>query len=483
MEVIKSNKGGSKLCYQGYMYTKHTTRKTVQWWKCVKRSSTACKGSITTSLQNENPTPGQPHNHDPSDISIKYTKSRYAMKEQAALTRDKPSQIFAQVVSTCEDDVQAMMPREENCKRTMRNQRPTPPVPQSFVDVTLPAEFTITTNHQQFLLYDNGQNAENRMLVFCSPDSLRRLAEAHTFFMDGTFSVAPHPFKQLYTIRVPFKDVTVTTVYAFLPNKNQDTYRELFQSLVDKCQASHLQLNVQTVVTDFEDGVLRAVSAVFGRHINNQGCFYHLTQATWRKIQSLGLVPHYKISDDFRLFCGMMDGLAFLPVADLPNGVHLLRTLCPDDPPEAAELLDYFDATYVSGNMRRNPAPGQGLRLVMRRTPPMFPPTIWNVHDATVNGDSRTNNVCEGWNNKFFNLVGYAHPSIWRVVEWCQKEEATVRTLIQQDAVGTPPVKRVQQRYVQLQLRLQNLCRDLTSGNKTIAEFLRGVGWNIRLNH
>ncbi|VDI08856.1 Hypothetical predicted protein [Mytilus galloprovincialis] len=99
----------------------------------------------------------------------------------------------------------------------------------------------------------------------------------------------------------------------------------------------------------------------------------------------------------------------------------------------------------------------------MRRTPPMFPPTIWNVHDATVNGDSRTNNV------------GYAHPSIWRVVEWCQKEEATVRTLIQQDAVGTPPVKRVQQRYVQLQLRLQNLCRDLTSGNKTIAEFLRGV--------
>jgi hypothetical protein len=41
------------------------------------------------------------------------------------------------------------------------------------------------------------------------------------------------------------------------------------------------------------------------------------------------------------------------------------------------------------------------------------------------------------WNNKFFNLVGHAHPSIWRVIEWCQKEEATVRTIIQQDAVFT----------------------------------------------
>jgi hypothetical protein len=85
------------------------------------------------------------------------------------------------------------------------------------------------------------------MLVFYSPDSLERLANAQTFFMDGTFSVAPHPFKQLYTIRVPFKDATGTAVYAFLPNKCQDTYRELFQSIVENCHASNLQFNVQTL--------------------------------------------------------------------------------------------------------------------------------------------------------------------------------------------------------------------------------------------
>jgi hypothetical protein len=32
-------------------------------------------------------------------------------------------------------------------------------------------------------------------------------------------------------VRVPFKDVTGTAVYAFLPNKCQDTYREIFQSI------------------------------------------------------------------------------------------------------------------------------------------------------------------------------------------------------------------------------------------------------------
>ena len=110
-------------------------------------------------------------------------------------------------------------------------------------------------------------------------------------------------------------------------------------------------------------------------------------------------------------------------------GIHLLRTLCPDDPPEAAELLDYFDSTYISGRLRQqNPAQNQAVPLVLRHSPHMFPPAIWNVHDATVNGDARTSNMCEGWNNKFFNLVGYAHPStcIWHVIEWCQKEEAII---------------------------------------------------------
>ena len=124
MEIIPSNRGGSKLCYQGYLYTKHATRKTNQWWKCVKRSSIGCRENLSTTLQNENPAPGQPHNHAPSDTSITYSKTRNAMKDLATNTRDKPSQIFAQVVSQCDDNVQALLPREENPKRTNRYQRP-----------------------------------------------------------------------------------------------------------------------------------------------------------------------------------------------------------------------------------------------------------------------------------------------------------------------------------------------------------------------
>ena len=178
MEII------SKLCYQGYMYTKQATRKTNQWWKCVKRSSIGCRGNLSTTLQNENPVPGQPHNHAPSDTSIKYSKTRNATKDLATNTRDKPNQIFAQVVSQYDDNVQALLPREENTKRTIRY---SVQLLQSQPSMQM-SDCLRSTQQQQFLQYDNGQNAENRMLVFYSPDGLERLANAQTFFifMDGT---------------------------------------------------------------------------------------------------------------------------------------------------------------------------------------------------------------------------------------------------------------------------------------------------------
>jgi hypothetical protein len=48
-------------------------------------------------------------------------------------------------VSQCDDNIQALLPREENRKHTIRYQRPTPPVPATYADVRLPEEYTTTT--------------------------------------------------------------------------------------------------------------------------------------------------------------------------------------------------------------------------------------------------------------------------------------------------------------------------------------------------
>ncbi|CAG2241518.1 unnamed protein product [Mytilus edulis] len=224
------------------------------------------------------------------------------------------------------------------------------------------------------------------------------------------------------------------------PEKSRQAYQSLFQAIADKINDLGLTVNFRKIVSDFEDGILRATAAVFGRNIEHQGCFYHFTHATWRKIQKLRLATHYMADAEFRLFCNMLDALAFLPTTLLEEGIAYIRSITPDEPTEAADLVDYFDATYVSGTYRQIHqlnANGQP-QLTMRRVTPMFPPSVWSVHAATMESNPRTNNVCEGWNNKFYTLVGSSHPSIWTCIKWFQREHSTVATIVQQDAIFDP---------------------------------------------
>ena len=90
---------------------------------------------------------------------------------------------------------------------------------------------------------------------------------------------------------------------------------------------------------DFEMSVIQAVKGVFGDHVSSRGCFYHLTQSTWRKIQQLGLTEQYKSHEDFKLFCGMLDGLAFLPINEVAEGMTFLKGQIPEG---AEPLVEYF---------------------------------------------------------------------------------------------------------------------------------------------
>ena len=56
-----------------------------------------------------------------------------------------------------------------------------------------------------------------------------------------------------------------------------------------------------------------------------RGCFYHLTQTTWRKVQQLDLVGLYKEDESFKLFCGLLDALALLPITDVQDDFEWLK--------------------------------------------------------------------------------------------------------------------------------------------------------------
>ena len=195
----------------------------------------------------------------------------------------------------------------------------------------------------------------------------------------------------------------------------------------------------------------------------------------WFHSKFSGLVVQYKEDEDFRHFCGMLDGLAFLPLEHVAEGMAHLRRIVP---PGAEGVIEYFDSTYVTGTYRNIRVPN-GNELY-RRVPPMFLPVSWNVNQATLNNDPRTNNIAEAGNKRFSEIIGHNHPNIWKCIDYFRQEEKVFCVTVAQNEAGVSPRRRVRRETVQHQTRLQNLCTQFDSGEKYLNQFLRGIGHNIR---
>lgn len=104
----------------------------------------------------------------------------------------------------------------------------------------------------------------------------------------------------------------------------------------------------------------------------------------------------------------MTHSLAFLPLNRVHEGMDYLKQIRHSD---TFDLLAYFDTTYVNGSHKRV---GNGTTVRLKKAKPLFLPDIWNVFETTINGEHRTNNICQSCYNWFSHLVEHSHPTmIW----------------------------------------------------------------------
>ncbi|XP_065321275.1 uncharacterized protein LOC135928747 [Gordionus sp. m RMFG-2023] len=243
---------------------------------------------------------------------------------------------------------------------------------------------------------------------------------------------------------------------------------------MSKCQERDLFPDPLYIYMDFEKSAMTTVKSIIGDHIIIRGCFYHLCQSTHRKIQKLGLESEYRTDETLSFFCGMMDGLAFVPLCDMDNAMTFLRSVTPSN---GKDILDYFDKNYVNGvsrNVMRSNSQSQ-----TRRIEPRFPPETWNVNQSTLSDEERTNNQCEGWNHRFSNLVGNKHPSIWVLIKKMKCEGAADETKLERWRVGSWTSKTKSQSSNN-QIRLKKLCEEYRDGVRSLPDFIRAISFNIR---
>lgn len=105
---------------------------------------------------------------------------------------------------------------------------------------------------------------------------------------------------------------------------------------------------------------------------------------------------------------------------------------------------------------------------------PRYKPHFWNHHDAARTGESKTNNVSEGWHNRFRVLIGKNHPDIYAFIREIQKEQGDTEISVVELSLGRKVKAAPKKRWKDVQTNLQNIVLNYES--YTILQFLEAIG-------
>ena len=184
MEIVKTAKGGVKICLNGYMYVKkYTTAKQIRW-NCVKSRLDGCKGTLVTDKEMGNPKETVPHDHPTDEKAIEVTKTKLQMKRKVAESvAVNPVQVYSDVISSINDeDVLGQLPTETVCKQMIRREkrRNLPKEPKHLNELIIEGKWkdTSETSGKRFLLKDNECEGGRRVIVFATDDGIERLGSA-----------------------------------------------------------------------------------------------------------------------------------------------------------------------------------------------------------------------------------------------------------------------------------------------------------------
>ncbi|KAL5246152.1 hypothetical protein ACI65C_013560, partial [Semiaphis heraclei] len=156
----------NKIVYGGFSYTIQHKQKDKLRWKCSKNIKCKCDAVLCTSKDITNPKLIKEHNHASDKNTLEVEKFKCNIKNRAKLSYDKPSQIFAEVVSDLPDDILMNIPHESAVKRVIQKQRSNlnPLKPTSLEDLKIEGDWSLYEG-RQFLIHDNMDLNHERIYI------------------------------------------------------------------------------------------------------------------------------------------------------------------------------------------------------------------------------------------------------------------------------------------------------------------------------
>lgn len=399
VKIVKSNYGNTVLLVDNYKFKKEKDLKSGEsYWRCIK-TRTKCTAKIFTVgsdyiiSRTEND-----HNHPPEVQKVNRQIVSTACKRKAIEDiAEKPSKIIRCELEKSLPDTFTMQDIEyvrRNIYNCRRKELPSS-LPKSIEEVFQVLEnYNPTTCKNENFLFINCENT--KLVVFTCETNIRELCRAPQIYMDGTFSYCTKFFYQLFSIHGLKNGHYVPYMFCLLENKQSKTYENLFHKIKSKIQSIYsLQFEPKEVFVDFEKAIHVAIKNIWP---NTQiyGCRFHLHQAWYRKIKSLGLSDHYKNEESqIGKWLKYTFGLTYLDPSDVGDCFAFdLYSIKPVND-QLDKYCDYLVNTYIDQESD-------------------FPPSLWAECSSSL---IRTTNACESFHARFNSSFYSPHPSIFIFIE------------------------------------------------------------------
>lgn len=287
--------------------------------------------------------------------------------------------------------------------------------------------------------------------------------------MLGVVRTTPRNPEDDYTNR---HEVAVPLIYALLSSKEQIQYIAVLNAIVDAAENFNIE-NCQpdVLMTDFEKAIINSCDVFPDSTVSC--CFFHLGQSLYRKIQEVGLQTAYNDPTDrnLKIHAHMLLALAYVPIADVKIALRLLKPVVPQ---ALNEVIDYFAVNYITGKPKRG-------RIAA--VPPRYPMHLWNQYEATLQGTHKTNNISEGWHNRFRLLVGKNHPDLYSLLLEFKKEQSDTESIIADLNLGKNVKAAPKKKWITIQNRLRTVASSYLTykRDREILHYLKAIGSNIIL--
>ena len=189
--------------------------------------------------------------------------------------------------------------QKENVQRLIQRRRqgkfPEPPVSSVVVFPEPWQHLCGVLNEPVFLLINesfpiNGE--PHSIIVLGLMSEFEFLCEQPTWFLDGTFEVAPNFFYQLFTIHYIYKGRCMPALFCLLTGKSQPLYTKLFNLLKSLAISNNIVVQTNCFMVDYEIAIRNALICVWPDKTVH-GCWFHFCQAVYKKLVEFG----FKVSN------------------------------------------------------------------------------------------------------------------------------------------------------------------------------------------